>query len=276
MTVRVLSTFDEINTAFTHPCLEPPSTSVIGLGVTKGARATDRAQRLATAAAFHHSVVRAEPLLTTIAADLVPSTFPAEIVETFSEPYVWGVIETVLQHEVPHHPYQLLAEEGSHPFVPHFLAGHDTLMDLISSALKRWYDRPTTTPGTVHSVLEETLRFEPPVRISPRRVSEGFQLAGQECKQDDTILLDLLEGNLESPDRPVLSFGGGTFVCLGIQTARYLARIALDAFTIQHPSRLRVKELAYTDRGTYTQWGLERLVLIGNVEQGDEDAISHR
>jgi cytochrome P450 len=96
-------------------------------------------------------------------------------------------------------------------------------------------------PGLIVPLVEELLRYEPPVQLLPERVAlDDISVAGATIPKGSTILLALAAGNRDpdrfpDPERFVpdrfpnahLGFGSGIHYCFGAPLARLEAQIAL-------------------------------------------------
>ncbi|MEU5537542.1 cytochrome P450 [Streptomyces sp. NPDC020362] len=128
------------------------------------------------------------------------------------------------------------------------IAGHETTVNLIANgalALLRNPDalaRLRTDPDLATSLVEEVLRYDPPVHMSARSALADIDIAGTTIPQGSRIRLMLAAGNrdtsrFEDADRFVpdrgdnahLGFGGGIHYCIGATLARAEAQIALTA-----------------------------------------------
>ncbi len=128
------------------------------------------------------------------------------------------------------------------------IAGHETTVNLVTNgvltllrnpgALERLHADPDLAPA----VVEEVLRYDPPVQMTGRHATAPIQVAGQTIPAGDHIRLLLAAGNRDprrftdpgrfDPDRPDnahLGFGGGVHYCLGAALARMEAQTALSA-----------------------------------------------
>jgi cytochrome P450 len=127
------------------------------------------------------------------------------------------------------------------------LAGFETVVGLIGSAALRLLtqpelrDRALADPVVMAGVIEETLRVEPPVQYTIRRVNEPYEIDDTLLPRHSQILL-LLAGACRDPekferpeefrpDRPNgrdhLAFSGGVHYCVGAGLARVEAEVAL-------------------------------------------------
>ena len=127
------------------------------------------------------------------------------------------------------------------------LAGHIAVRNLVGNAVylllthpderKRLADAPTL----LGNVVEETLRFEPPVTLIPRvaltditvgevTIPSGavIQLSIAAANRDPAHFVEPDRFNIGSKPRGILSFGLGPHGCLGAHLARLQSEIALD------------------------------------------------
>jgi pimeloyl-[acyl-carrier protein] synthase len=157
------------------------------------------------------------------------------------------------------------------------VAGHETTVNLIGNgtlALLRnpsQLERLLTAPELVPGAVEELLRFDSPVQISQRVVTEDMELAGRKVRAGDEIVLVLGAANRDPAvfaDPAILdvarpdahrhvAFGGGIHHCLGAALARLEGQVALAALL----SRVGRLELAGEPvrRPTFTLRGLASL-----------------
>jgi cytochrome P450 len=128
------------------------------------------------------------------------------------------------------------------------IAGHETTVNLIangaltllrnSAELERLHDYPERTPV----VVEEVLRFEPPVQFVTRFALADIEIGGVTIPRGSGIRPMLAAGNRDparfdspdrfDPDRPDnehLGFGGGIHYCVGAPLARIEGQVALAA-----------------------------------------------
>jgi len=146
------------------------------------------------------------------------------------------------------------------------IAGFETTIGLIGNgvlALLRHPDQLALLqdhPDLIASAVEECLRFDGPIPLTPRILREDTEFGGKRIPQDTQVWAMLLAANRDpaqfaDPDQfditrsenPHLAFGGGTHFCLGAHLARMEAQVAIGTLV----RRLGALELA-TDE---LQWG---------------------
>jgi len=163
-----------------------------------------------------------------------------------------------------------------------FIAGHETTTNLIGNGVLALLDHPDQldrlrrAPDLMPAAVEEILRYESPVNVVARIVSEPVDIAGQ--RLDPGEMLYCLTGvanrdemAFADPDRfdvgrainPHLSFGGGPHYCLGAPLARLEGAIALRRLLNRFPVLRRVEEEVRW-RDLVNLRGLARLNLVGS------------
>ncbi|MFI6865851.1 cytochrome P450 [Nocardia sp. NPDC050406] len=128
------------------------------------------------------------------------------------------------------------------------LAGHETTVNLIANAVlallrhPRHLDTLRADPGFVSKIVEETLRYDPPVQLVPRIAREAITLGDDQIARGDLVIALLAAANRDpaafpdpdvfDPDRDTrhLAFGLGPHFCLGAPLARQEAQLALTRF----------------------------------------------
>jgi cytochrome P450 len=156
------------------------------------------------------------------------------------------------------------------------IAGHETTVNLIANAVQAMLQQPSqwralgTDPSRVGAVVEETMRYDPPVQLVMRIASEDMTIGdspgGQErsdqgivtVPRGDTMLLLIAAAHRDpsvadrpdefDPDRKSirhLGFGKGPHFCLGAPLARLEASIALSAVTARFPNARLAGEPVY-------------------------------
>ena len=129
------------------------------------------------------------------------------------------------------------------------IAGHETTVNLIANGMLTLLrhpdvlDRLRADPDLVYGLVEELLRFEPPVHFLPwRRALDDITVDGTTIPRGAQVTLVLAAGSrdpahVEDPDRfdpdrrhlEHLGFGGGIHYCFGAPLARLEAQYALLA-----------------------------------------------
>lgn len=127
------------------------------------------------------------------------------------------------------------------------IAGHLPVRNLIGNVVWLLGRRPDdfarvlASRDMIDGVIEETLRYEPPIGAIPRTTIEDITVCGRRIPAGEVIQLSILAANRDpghfpDPDRfeitrkphGVLSFGHGPHGCLGARLAREQAQIALE------------------------------------------------
>ncbi|MET0659513.1 MAG: cytochrome P450 [Steroidobacteraceae bacterium] len=128
------------------------------------------------------------------------------------------------------------------------IGGVETTTNLLGTTLvemKRHpdvYARVRQNPALVPSLLEEVLRYNPPVQILFRHSTAATQIGGVDIPAGSTIMPILASANRDEtkysnpdvfdidrrPEVPILSFGQGPHFCLGNYLTRMEAKLALQ------------------------------------------------
>jgi cytochrome P450 len=138
------------------------------------------------------------------------------------------------------------------------VAGNETTTNLIGNAVTALLDHPEQLgrarrdPALVPAVVEEVLRFDPPIQMVFRTATRDVEVAGGTLPAGANVAVLIGSANrderrFEDPDRfdidrepqGHLAFGFGEHFCLGSALARLEARVALEAL---------LPELAYVER----------------------------
>jgi cytochrome P450 len=128
------------------------------------------------------------------------------------------------------------------------VAGHETTVNLITNGLLTLLRHPDELehlrqdPLRAPRLIEELLRYEPPVQFRTRRTLSAIDIAGVTIPEGADLVLLLASGNRDEtvfpdpdrfdPDRAGtrhLGFGGSLHYCVGAPLARFEAEAALTA-----------------------------------------------
>jgi cytochrome P450 len=134
------------------------------------------------------------------------------------------------------------------------VAGHETTVNLIANAILALLRHPWQWAALggdaqrVAAVVEETLRYDPPVQLVGRIAAEDLTIGETTVVKGDTMMLLLAAAQHDpaevqrpdefDPDRESvrhLAFGRGPHFCLGAPLARLEAAVALSAAAKRFP-----------------------------------------
>jgi cytochrome P450 len=134
------------------------------------------------------------------------------------------------------------------------VAGNETTTKLIGNSIvallrsPEQLERLRREPERMPDAVEELLRFDGPVQLTSRMVTEDRDFRGHRLRRGQQIVLVLAAANrdpaqFEEPDRldvtrkdvRHLAFGHGLHFCLGAQLARLESVLALEALVTRFP-----------------------------------------
>jgi len=147
-------------------------------------------------------------------------------------------------------------------------AGHEATVHTLGNTVKTLLERDIRL--ATGPIVEEALRFDPPLHMFDRYVSEDCTLFGHDFKRGDVVKCLLAAANRDpaaypdpnrfDPDRkgPVnVAFGGGIHFCVGAPLARLELRVALQVLFERCPKLHMTKAPVFGD--TYHFHGLAAL-----------------
>lgn len=158
------------------------------------------------------------------------------------------------------------------------IAGHETTVNLIGNAVLAMLRNPGqwaalgADADRAPAIVEETLRYDPPVQLAGRIALADMVIGGVELPAGDVMMLLLAGANRDpaeydrpdvfDPDRKNLrhlGFGRGAHYCLGAPLARLEAGVALAAVAGRFPNARLDGEPQY--KTNVTLRGLSQLTL---------------
>lgn len=135
------------------------------------------------------------------------------------------------------------------------IAGHETTVSLISNGIFNLLRHPDQLellkekPELIATAVDELLRFDSPVQLTRRLASEDVEIAGEQVKEGQMLVLLLGSANrdpdyFENPDtmditrkeNKHLSFGTGIHHCLGAALAQAEGQIAIGTIFARFPN----------------------------------------
>jgi cytochrome P450 len=144
------------------------------------------------------------------------------------------------------------------------IAGHETTVNLIANAILAMLRHPRqwaalgADADRAQVVIEETLRYDPPVQLVARIAADDMTIGDTTVVKGDSMMLLLAAAQHDpaeyerpetfDPDRNGfrhLAFGRGLHYCLGAPLARLEAAVALSAVTARFPDARVDGEPAY-------------------------------
>ncbi len=159
---------------------------------------------------------------------------------------------------------QLTEDEIISTCVLLLIAGHETTVNLIANASLAMLHNPeqwralAADPGRAPAVVEETLRYDPPVHLVARVAAGDVTIGDTLLPEGEWVLLLLAAAQRDpaigpaldvfDPDRAEirhLAFGHGPHFCLGAPLARLEAKLALTSLTRRFPNASLAGEPVY-------------------------------
>lgn len=162
------------------------------------------------------------------------------------------------------------------------VGGNLTTTDLIGNGVRQLLLNPgelaklRADPALAAPLVEEVLRFEPPVDMTGRIAPMGMQVGGcpvgaaqtmtavlRAANRDPAVYSDPHRFLVDAKRRPHLAFGGGSHICIGAPLARLEGQVAITRLFARFP------DLRLVDAAAPPEWrmlpffrGIERLQVI--------------
>lgn len=131
---------------------------------------------------------------------------------------------------------------------------HDATAGLLGNTVLALRARPglLERPGLLCHLLDEVLRYDPPVQNTRRFLAEDAVIEGQHVAAGDTVLIVLAAANRDSAlnadphrfdvdrkDRRFFTFGAGVHACPGEALAKWMVQGALEELLTSDPGFFR-------------------------------------
>ena len=155
------------------------------------------------------------------------------------------------------------------------VGGLDPLVAVVGSsvaALMESGEVVATSPDQVRALVEELLRYDPPVQFTARRATRDLGLGADLVREGEGVVVLLGAANRDpatcphadrlqpGPHRPHLAFGAGVHTCPGAPVVRLLLRLVLEALAAEGSPALEagaeppVRDDAVVPRGFDHLW----------------------
>ncbi len=140
------------------------------------------------------------------------------------------------------------------------IAGFETTIGLIGNGVNALLRNPDPLaklrrqPDLIASAVEECLRYDGPIPLTPRFLHADAEFGGRTLPKDTQVWAMLAAANrdparfpdpdrfdIERADNAHVAFGGGTHLCLGAHLARLEGQIAIGGLVTRFP-RLRLRD----------------------------------
>jgi hypothetical protein len=162
------------------------------------------------------------------------------------------------------------------------VGGHMTTTDFIGITTRLLLTHPSerrkleADPDCIGQVVEEALRFEPPVESIHRIAARDFAIDGCPIRAGQVLSVSLPSANrdpdahadphrfdVSRDDRRHVSFGGGSHICIGLALARLESQIAIGELFRRFPDLRLAEPDAEPDWKTIPFFrGLQRLPVL--------------
>ena len=165
------------------------------------------------------------------------------------------------------------------------IAGNETTTNLIGNMLNLLADRPDLWKrlredrGLIEPVIEETLRYEGPVRMLIRTTNRPVKISGVVIPEGELLGVFFGAANRDpaefpNPDefrldrdlRNHVAFGMGIHYCLGAPLARAEAKITLNTLLDRFPSLIHGATPGTRQTGSPIVFGFQHLPLVLHPE----------
>lgn len=155
-------------------------------------------------------------------------------------------------------------------------AGHEATVHSIGNGVKTLLEEQVTptylSPGNIVKIIEEILRFDPPLHMFTRYAYEDIEIEGHTFNRGHEIGLMLgaagrdpkswKDPELFIPDRPIktnTALGGGIHFCVGAPLARLELKVGISVLFERCPNLKITKSPEYAD--LYHFHGLKELIV---------------
>jgi cytochrome P450 len=187
---------------------------------------------------------------------------------------------SLMLHSVDESGFQMSEDDVHGQCAMLLFAGHETTRNLVGNGVLALMQHPEQlqqlkeNPALMRVAVQEILRYNSPVQMTMRAVTEDMEMFGQPVKKGQLVMFNYGAANhdpnhFQAPERfdihrsesRHMSFGVGAHACAGSHLAMLEGEIALNTLLRRLPNvRLADKELEWHHNAGFR--GLQKLELV--------------